>query len=90
MLVWGASDGSLAELAACMLMHRAAKGRAHVRCACARVLEGAAAGRNMAAPVNWRTIMDECGVESKTAEYCSSVLSALPRRKHGKHAADGQ
>ena len=43
-----------------MLMHRAAKGRgrvvaAHVRCA--RVLEGAAAGRSIAEPVNWRALI---------------------------------
>lgn len=71
MLVWGASDGSLAELVAWMLMQRAARGRgrevaAHVRGASARVVGGAAAGRSMAEPVNWRALIGSGGVESRT------------------------
>lgn len=79
MLVCGASDGSLAELVAWMLMHRAAKGcgravAAHVRRA--RVLQGAAAGRDMAVPVNWRALISMGDV---SVDGCELQLRAWMR-----------
>jgi hypothetical protein len=53
-LTWGASDGSLDERVALMLMHRVATA-ARVRGAKDR--QGEAAGRSMAVPVNWRACM---------------------------------
>jgi hypothetical protein len=57
----GSSDGSVAELVALMLMHRAAMGvrravAADVRWA--KVFQGEAAGRSMAVPVNWRVFVE--------------------------------
>jgi hypothetical protein len=53
-LTCGASDGSLDERVALMLMHRDA---AAARVRGAKDLQGEAAGRNMAVPVNWRACM---------------------------------
>jgi hypothetical protein len=55
------SAGSVEEFVADMLMHRAANGVRHIRAADVReiVLQGEAAGRNMAVPFNWRVFKVE-------------------------------
>jgi hypothetical protein len=75
------SAGSVEELVADMLMHRAAKGVRRMAAADVRetLVQGEAAGRNMAVPVNWRVMGVEDVPEKLGAAMMQDRLaSALP------------
>jgi hypothetical protein len=81
------SAGSVEELVADMLMHRAAKGIRRMAAADVRetLVQGEAAGRNMAVPVNWRVMGVEDVLEKLGAAMMQDRLaSALP----GQNALD--
>jgi L-fucose isomerase-like protein len=74
------SAGSVEELVADMLMHRAAMGVRRMAAADVReeILQGEAAGRNMAVPVNWRVLaMGTCSCEARSSDD-ARLASALP------------
>jgi hypothetical protein len=75
------SAGSVDELVADMLMHRAAMGVRRMAAADVRerFLQGEAAGRNMAVPVNWRVLAVgdvPCGQARSSDD--ARLASALP------------